>query len=125
MNKMEELLINNDLKLPEMISGKLTHAKISITPEGTDEVIPASWGYLPVGVESDDFVLPRREKIFKVDYSNLKNLPYASHEQAGYCKIWIWENSKPVAVRGFYFEDLENKSFSACLITDNTNLIYI
>lgn len=121
---MEEILRNNNLKFPEISSGKLTRSAIYITPEGTNKIIPATWGYLPY-VFPDDTELPEREKVFKVDYLNLKNLPFANHENAGYCKIWIWENSKPRAVRGFYFQDVDTKSYTACLITDNSNLIYI
>lgn len=120
---MEEISRNSNLKFPEIISGKLTRTAIYITPEGSTKMVQASWGYLPSVIE--DGSIPKREKIFKVEYLNLKNLPYASHKQAGYCKIWVWENSRSRAVRGFYFQDSNNKSYTACLITDNSNLIYI
>lgn len=123
---MEDILRDNNLKFPEIKSGMLTSSSIYITPESTDKLIPASWGYVPSGITGENILdLPKREKVFKVDYLNLKNLPYANHTQAGYCKIWVWDNSKPRAVRGYYFQDLDNRSYSACLITDNSNLIYI
>lgn len=122
---MEEIVPDNNLKFPEIRSGKLTRSSLYITPEGTTKIIPAIWGYLPGGITNDDSDLPQREKVYKVDYLNLKNLPFANHDQAGYCKIWIWDKSKAKAVRGFYFRDLNNRSYSACLITDNSNLIYI
>ncbi|MCZ2845612.1 MAG: hypothetical protein O2U61_03825 [Candidatus Bathyarchaeota archaeon] len=123
---MEDILRDNNLKFPEIKSGMLTSFSIYISPEGTDKLIPASWGYVPSGISGENNLdLPKREKVFKVDYLNLKNLPFASHKQAGYCKIWVWDKSKARAVRGFYFQDLDTRSYTVCLITDNSNLIYI
>ena len=122
---MEEILEHSNFKLPEIVSGKLNKDAIYITPEGSKKVVPATWGYLPVGLDNEESLLTGREKIYKVDYLNLKNLPFANHEQAGYCKVWIWDGSKPRAVRGFYFHDLEKSSYTACLVTDNSNLLYI
>lgn len=121
---MEEILRNNNLRFPEIVEGKLTKSSIYITPEGTSKLIPASWGYITSGL-SDETDMPKREKIFKVEYLNLKNLPMSNHTQAGYCKIWVWNNSKARTARGFYFQDVEARTYSACLITDNSNLIYI
>ncbi len=123
---MEELILKKSgLKLPEVNSEKLTSAELFITPAGTEKLIPASWGYFPIinNLNDKDAHIPSN-KIFNVDYLNLKNLPQAGHERAGYCKVWVLKDSKVKAVRGYYFYD-SNESYSVCLITDNSNLIYI